>query len=89
VGCSGFRELFKNNDLQGILNTRNDFGGFGELEFYSLKTIVYFPEKKTPDSGALGSGKIKCPPYANMGGLDVSCPNRQSHNLGGYKLKKV
>ncbi len=24
----------------------------------------------------------------NMGGLDVSCPNRQSHNLGGYKLKK-
>ena len=54
--------------------------------FYLVKTVTYnCTENLLYDT--VRTVYSKCPPDDNMGGLDVSCLSRQSHNLGGYKTR--
>jgi len=49
--------VFKNNDLQEKLNTKTDFGIFGETFIYRLKTITYITKKKLTKFGDFGIGE--------------------------------
>ena len=49
--------MFKNNDLQEKLNTKTDFGIFGETFIYCLKTMTYITKKKLTKFGNFGIGE--------------------------------